>query len=415
MTTELPSEVEVELASEQLGGQSRVGIMRRVGSGPGAIISFAYDRDWIDTRRAFTIDPSHGLYPGDQFPAHGQIAGIFADASPDRWGRTLLERRERLRAEAESRRLRALGEWDFLLGVSDRLRMGGLRFVTAAGRYLDDDDDGVPPSARLRELEQASRELEDPMHSRQPGATQRLRLLLAPWASLGGARPKTSFSGEDGALWLAKFPSRGDRHDVGACEYLLNELATRARIEVPETRLLRLAGDHRTFAARRFDRDGAARRLYASAMTLTGKQDHDEASYLDVTLAIADYGAPGYIEADLEQLFRRVVFNVLTAHRDDHLRNHGFLRSMEGWRLSPAFDLNPVPTLAEHQLAINDSNRAPDLDVILETASFYRLEPTAARVIADEVREAIRGWREVAQVFELTRTDTDLLESALPA
>jgi serine/threonine-protein kinase HipA len=415
MTTELPSEVEVEIASEELGGQFRIGMLRRIGSGPGAIVSFAYDRDWIGTRQAFTIDPSHGLYQGDQFPAHGQIAGIFADTSPDRWGRTLLERRERLRAEADSRRPRPLGEWDFLLGVSDQLRMGGLRFLTAVRRYLDDDDDGVPPPARLRELEQASREFEDPSHRPRTGSAERLRLLLAPGASLGGARPKTTFSGEDGALWLAKFPSRSDRHDVGACEYLLNKLANRAGIDVPETKLLRLASDHRTFAARRFDRDGSDRRLYASAMTLTGKQDHDEASYLDVTLAIADHGAPAYIEADLEQLFRRVVFNVLSAHRDDHLRNHGFLRSREGWRLSPAFDLNPVPTLAEHQLAIDDSNRTPDLEVVLETASFYRLQSAAARVIADEVREAIASWREVAQVFELTRTDTDLLESALPA
>lgn len=415
MTIELPSEVEVELASEELGGPRRIGTLRRVGSGPGAIVSFAYKPEWIDTGQAFTIDPSHGLYPGDQFPARGQIGGIFADTSPDRWGRTLLERRERLRAEAESRRPRALGEWDFLLGVSDRLRMGGLRFVTAAGRYLDDDDDGVPPPARLRELEQASRELEDPEHPPRTGGAERLILLLAPGASLGGARPKTTFSGEDGALWLAKFPSRGDRHDVGACEYLLNELASRAGIEVPETRLLRLAGEHRTFAARRFDREGLKRRLYASAMTLTGKQDHDEASYLDVALAIADYGASGYIDADLEQLFRRVAFNVLTAHRDDHLRNHGFLRFKEGWRLSPAFDINPVPTLAEHQLAIDDSNRSPDLDVVLETASFYRLQSTEARVIADEVREAIGGWREAAQAFELTRTDIDLLGSALAA
>jgi len=414
MTVELPAEVEVELAPGELGGPQRIGILRRVGSGPGAVISFAYDRDWVDTRQAFVIDPSHGLYPGDQFPAHGRIAGIFADTCPDRWGRTLLERRERLRAEAESRRPRALGEWDFLLGVSDRLRMGGLRFVTVGARYLDDDEEGVPPPARLRELEQASREFEDPSRPPRTGGAERLRLLLAPGASLGGARPKATFSGDDGTLWLAKFPSRNDRHDVGACEYLLNELASRAGIEVPETKLLRLAGDYRTFAARRFDRDGAERRLYASAMTLTGKQDHDDASYLDVALAIADHGATGYIGADLEQLFRRVMFNVLTAHRDDHLRNHGFLRTEDGWRLSPAFDLNPVPTLAEHQLAVDDSNREPDLAVVLETAPFYRISSSAARAIADEVRAAIAEWRQLARVVELTATERDLLAIAMP-
>ena len=301
-----------------------------------------------------------------------------------------------------------------MLGVSDRLRMGGLRFVTADGRYLDDDADGVPPPARLRDLEQASREIEDPSLASRAGGAERLRLLLAPGASLGGARPKTTFSGEDGTLWLAKFPSRNDRHDVGACEYLLNDLARRAGIDVPETRLLRLAGDHRTFAARRFDRDGAERRLYASAMTLTGKQDHDDASYLDVALAIADHGAPGSVAADLAQLFRRVVFNVLTAHRDDHLCNHGFLRTEGGWRLAPAFDLNPVPSFTEHQLALDDASHEPDLDVVLETAPFYRLSASAARAIADDVRGVIADWRGVARATELTAAENDLLASALP-
>ena len=416
MSRELPAEVAVELDAAELGGPVRVGTLRRVPSPSGAVVAFAYDEAWFARRDAFVIDPAHGLYAGVQYPRAGDsIAAAFTDAAPDRWGRTLLERREAMWARDEGRHRRSLGEWEFLLGVSDFSRMGALRFVDAGGRYLDDEPPSVLPLAGLRELEAAACELERPSRAGRPLEAERLALLLAPGSSLGGARPKATFEGADGALWIAKFPSRMDRHDVGACELVLNDLAARAGIAVPEHRLLELGDGYRTFAARRFDRTPERRRLYASAMTMTSRRDRDDASYLDIALAIADHGAPRHIREDLGQLFRRVAFNVLVSHRDDHLRNHGLLRTPEGWRLAPAFDLNPTPRKPGHELSIDGSVHRGDLDVLRETAPFYRLTGSAAEVIIDEVQLAIATWRDAARAVDLGRSELDVLEDAIGA
>jgi len=414
MSRELPAEVAVELDAAELGGPVPVGGLRRVPSPSGAVVAFAYDEAWLARRDAFVIDPSHGLYAGDQYPRAGDtIAAAFTDAAPDRWGRTLLERREAVGARDEGRSRRTLGEWEFLLGVSDYSRMGALRFADRDGRYLDDEPPGVPPLAGLRELEAAARELEHPSRGARSREAERLAILLAPGSSLGGARPKATFLGEDGALWIAKFPSRMDRHDVGACELVLNDLAARAGIEVPEHRLLALGDGHRTFAARRFDRAPGTRRLYASAMTMTSRRDRDDASYLDIALAIADHGAPGRIGDDLAQLFRRAAFNVLASHRDDHLRNHGFLRMAEGWRLAPAFDLNPVPGKPEHELSLDGSIHRGDLEVLRETAPFYRLSGEEAEAVIDEVRAALATWRRLVRGLDLGAAEVDVLEDAI--
>lgn len=416
MSHELPAEVAVELDAAELDGPVRVGTLRRVPSPSGAVVAFAYDEAWLARRDAFVIDPAHGLYAGVQYPQAGDsIAAAFTDAAPDRWGRTLLERREAMWARDEGRHRRSFGEWEFLLGVSDFSRMGALRFVDAGGRYLDDEPPSVPPLAGLRELEAAARELERPSRAGRSLDAERLALLLAPGSSLGGARPKATFEGADGGLWIAKFPSRMDRHDVGACELVLNDLAARAGITVPEHRLLELGDGYRTFAARRFDRTPETRRLYASAMTMTSRRDRDDASYLDIALAIADHGASGHIREDLGQLFRRVAFNVLVSHRDDHLRNHGLLRTPEGWRLAPAFDLNPTPRKPEHELSLDGSVHRGDLDVLRETAPFYRLSALAAEGIIDEVQAAIATWRDAIRGVDLGSSELDVLEDAIGA
>ena len=414
MSRELPSEVTVELDAAELGGPARVGSLRRVPSATGGVVAFAYDAAWLARSDTFVIDPAHGLYPGDQYPRAGDtIATALTDAAPDRWGRMLLERREAGRAREEGRTRRTLGEWEFLLGVSDFSRMGAMRFADAEGRYLDDEPPAVPSQAGLRELEAAARALEHPSRGDRSREAERLALLLAPGSSLGGARPKATFSGDDGALWIAKFPSRTDRHDVGACELVLNDLAAQAGIEVPEHRLLALGEGHRTFAARRFDRLADSRRPYASAMTMTARRDREAASYLDIALAIADYGAPGWIRSDLGQLFRRAAFNVLASHRDDHPRNHGFLRTADGWRLAPAFDLNPVPGKPEHELSLDGAIHQGDLAVLRETAAFYRLSGLEAAVIIDEVRGALGAWRDVVRGLNLGAAELDVLEDAI--
>lgn len=401
--------VDVRLDTPETAGSRAVGSLRRSRSGSRIAISFAYERTWLDWRVTFALDPSLQPYDGDQYQPHGGLPGIFADAAPDRWGRTLLERREALLARREGRSVRRLDEWDFLLGVSDVTRMGALRLAEPDGdRLLDDSTLSVPPMARLRELQHWARKVESGAIRTEHEEDAWLALLVAPGSSLGGARPKATFAAEDGTLWLAKFPSSSDDHDVGAWEFVVTELARGAGIEVPEPRLLSLGGQHRTFAARRFDRSGSARHHYASAMTMTGKRDGDDASYLDLLRAIEDHGAVRSLEADLHQLFRRGVFNVLASNRDDHLRNHGFLRSKEGWRLAPAFDLNPAPDKPEHGLSLDGTLRIPEISLIEESAAFYRLTASQARLIVDEVRTAIGKWRLIAAAAGLPRDEIDL-------
>ena len=404
-------QVTVELDDDELGGPIDIGVLRRNRAAGGSIVGFSYSDEWLARKDAFVIDPLHGLYPGDQWPRDGHIDRIFTDAATDRWGRTLLARQEGQAARTENRPRQTLDEWDFLLGISDVSRMGALRLRASDGRYVDDAD-GVPPLTRLPELVAAAREIERPSRDTRKQALS-LALLLAPGSSLGGARPKAGFRESDGSLWIAKFPSRTDTRDMAACEWVLNELAAAAGIDVPDHGLLEVAGGHHSFLARRFDRTANSRRLYASAMTLLSRRDHEEASYLDIALAIADYGERGAIDGELASLFRRLVFNVLTSHRDDHLRNHGFLRTRAGWRLAPAFDLNPMPDMAEHSLAIDTSDHVGDINITLSTAAFYRLSESQAEIIVGEVRDALSGWERVAKSAQLGPYEMETLAEAL--
>jgi serine/threonine-protein kinase HipA len=400
----------VHLDAEELGPAGAVATLAREGAGGREVISFAYESRWVGTPRGFPLDPSLALFEGEQYTQ--ALPGILADAAPDRWGRTLLERREGQRARQEDRRPRQLGEWDFLVGVDDQTRMGALRLTpVGGGPFLSDERQPVPPLARLRELEHWARQAEEGLSDELEEDERWLSMLVAPGSSLGGARPKASYVDEDG-LWIAKFPSHEDRHDVGAWEYVVSRLAGAAGVEVPETRLLSLGSAYRTFCTRRFDRVGDRRRLYASAMTLTGRRDHEEASYLDIAKAIVDLGDPAAIEFDLHQLFRRVAFNVMTANRDDHLRNHGFLRTAHGWRLTPAFDVNPSPRKMEHSLALNESLRLPDLNLVIETAPYYRLSGGQAEEIVAEIRTAVAGWPELAREARLPAEELERIGAA---
>lgn len=403
--------VVVHLDAPEIGPERAVGTLVRERAAAKSVISFAYEPEWVAAHGSFSIDPSLPLFEGEQYSP--VLPGVFADAAPDRWGRTLLERREALEARREGRRQRPLDDWDFLVGVNDLTRMGALRLARASdGVYVDDGPLSVPPSTRLRDLAHWARELEHGLPQAMSDENRWIATLVAPGSSLGGARPKASFLGDDGALWIAKFPSREDRHDVGGWEYVVSRLAADAGIEVPETTLLRLGSAYRTFCARRFDRLGNRRRLYASAMTLGGRRDHEDASYLDVARAIVDLGDPAAIEEDLHQLFRRVVFNVLTSNRDDHLRNHGFLRASHGWRLAPAFDVNPSPQKQEHSLTLNDSLRIPDIDVVRETAPLYRLSAVQADGMIAEVRSAVSRWPAAARDAGLPGEEIEWLAGA---
>jgi serine/threonine-protein kinase HipA len=397
--------VAVEVGDPRLGLDGPIGHLSHDRRRPPGTFSFEYTRQWLDHPTTVAIDPALPLAPGETH--RRSLPGVFADASPDRWGRLLLDRREQLLARRGGRPPRTLGDWDYLLGVQDETRMGALRLRDDAGRFLAQQQLAVPPLAELREVEHLAQAFEQgrPM---PPGDDERwLATLIAPGSSLGGARPKATFRDPDGSLWLAKFPSLNDRRDMGAWEYVLHRLAGRAGVTVPQARLLNLGSAHHTFCTRRFDRSDGGRRLYASAMTLTGRSDREPASYLDIAVAQEQYGDADTLDEDLHQLYRRAVFNVRAAHRDDHLRNHGFLHDGRGWRPSPAFDLNPLPELAFHALALDDTSTVPSLETVRAGAPLYRLSPAEADQIIEEVADALLLWRQVAREAGLPRQEID--------
>ncbi len=411
---------EVIVAVDAWSGEAprRAGWLRRAGVAERSDIAFEYDQPWLDAAGTFNLDPSLEPRPSEQRrPTAAQLHPIFTDAAPDRWGQRLLDRRELELAKREGRKARPLDPFDYLIRVNDATRMGALRLQRPSdGRFIDDSQLGVPPKAELRELEAAADRLERGTKASEDERSAWLEKLLAPGASLGGARPKASFENTDGALWIAKFPAPNDLRDKGAWEYVLGQLAMQAGVTVPEHALLSLGLTHHTFVARRFDRAGSHRRMFASAMTLLDRSDHpDDAGYLDIAAAIELHGTPtaSAIGEDLEQLFRRVVFGAVTGHRDDHLRNHGFLHDGTGWRLSPAFDLNPMPEKAAHELAFDDAGtRTADLEAIAATARHYRLNTQQAAHIIAEVKGAVSVWRPVAKNVGIDRDEQELVAAA---
>lgn len=403
---------EVHLDALELGYSGLVGYIYRDRERTALPVSFEYAAEWL-VEHPFMLDPRLALYTGEQHPVGTSVSfGIFLDSAPDRWGRVLMERREAVRARAEGRPRRVLREMDYLLGVNDVTRQGALRFRRPDGPFLDTSPLPIPSVTDLAELEAICDRLDAEGAEALPEYERWLSLLIAPGSSLGGARPKANFVEDDGALWIAKFPARNDTYDVGAWEFVTHCLAAKAGIRVPQARMRRLASRHHTFCVKRFDRLGASRRMYASAMTLLERQDGDGGSYLELAEFIGMQGAAGCVEADLEQLFRRVLFNVLVGNRDDHLRNHGFMRAPSGWRLSDAFDMNPSLAKDVHALAIDEANPEPDIEVAMATAGFYRLSQARALDVLREVVAAVAPWAAVAKAHGLPRDEIDRMAPA---
>jgi serine/threonine-protein kinase HipA len=401
----------------------RLGVLHaRAGNGR-EVFDFEYDEAALGRPEiaAVALDPRLPPLRGPQHAARGHSNfGLFCDASPDGWGRLLMQRRlERLqRTGALDKRYR-LVESDYLLGVHDGFRTGALRFkLQEQGPFLDDQDDvAAPPFVRLRELEAASRALEDEtLPPDSPRIDAWLRMLVAPGGSLGGARPKACVVDDSGALWIAKFPSIKDKHDVGAWELVVQSLALACGMRVPEARTQKFNSGQNTFLVKRFDRNAdGGRTHFASAMTLTGRQDGDDASsgtsYLELARVLIDHGAN--TAADLAELWSRIVFNMLVSNTDDHLRNHGFLLEPgRGWRLSPAYDMNPVAGAGGLRLNVSETDNARDLDLALSVAPFFRVKWPDARAIVDRLRAVVSQWLVVATRLGITARERDSMADA---
>jgi serine/threonine-protein kinase HipA len=382
------------------------------------IISFEYDRTWIKGKYKFQIDPQLLLYEGPFHATDGaENFGVFLDSSPDRWGRTLMHRREALLAKEEKRPLKTLRSSDFLLGVYDLTRMGGLRFKLD-GLFVDCSDlNPTPPWTSLRELENACFLLESDTTDDNLNISSQLKLLFTPGSSLGGARPKANVLDVDKHLWIAKFPSKDDLKDVGAWEAVANMLAKRCKINLSESKVQKFAAKHHTFLTKRFDRLAGEKRIhFASAMTLLERRDGDSfrsgVSYLEFVDFIIQYGAASKVSRDLEEMWRRIVFSIAITNSDDHLRNHGFLLSEEGWELSPAYDINPNEDGSGLSLNISWDSNALDYDLALDVAADFRIAPKRASEIVAQIKKEVRLWREVASEFGISRSEQERMSQA---
>jgi serine/threonine-protein kinase HipA len=406
--------VEVWADWDELHGPLRMGALHATPTRGKETFSFEYDQAWLDAGHSQALDPALRFHRGPQYLNPGRPNfGLFLDSSPDRWGRVLMQRREALRARRQERKERRLVESDYLLGVYDGHRLGGLRYRIGDGPFLDDDADlASPPWTSLRELVQASLRVETDDDVSDAQREKWLRMLIAPGRSLGGARPKASVVDPGRRLWIAKFPSVRDMDDVGAWERVAHGLAQRAGVVVPPSMCRRFGSRHHTFLSRRFDRTDRGQRIhFASAMTLLERSDGDEgASYLDLADLLVRQGAhPG---RDLEQLWRRIVFFVCISNSDDHLRNHGFLLESRGWSLAPAYDVNPVADSAGLTLNISETDNAQDLALVRDVAATFRLKAGRADEIIDEVVSAVRKWRAEADAAGLSRAEQDRMADA---
>lgn len=382
------------------------------------VFSFTYDFDWLRRRQSYALDPSLQLLQGVQYAPVGQANfGLFLDSSPDRWGRFLMNRREAQLAREEDRPERKLLESDYLLGVYDEYRMGALRFsVNTGGPFLDNNKAcASPPWASLRELEHASLQLEKDKSGTSIHYKKWLHMLIAPGGSLGGARPKASVIDENKHLWIAKFPSVNDEHDVGAWEMLTYQLARSAGVIMADAKIDKFNSRHHTFLSRRFDRAEAGDRIhFASAMTLLQRSEGDDysvgASYLELAQFLIQQGAEPM--NDLEQLWRRIVFFICVSNVDDHLRNHGFIHQQNGWILSPAYDVNPVANADGLKLNISETDNSLDLALAKEVAENFRIKPQQADQIIKETVAVVKAWRQVATSLKISKNEQDKMASA---
>ncbi|MBR0273056.1 MAG: HipA domain-containing protein [Bacteroidaceae bacterium] len=367
---------------------------------------FEYSREWLKRYGGILLSGDLMNVPSLQHPrGNDNVFGFVKDSFPDRWGRLLLDRRERLAAQSEGRPTRKLTNYDYLIGIEDFTRMGGIRYkeedsndyINASDKYL------VPPIESLRALCDACHEIELAEERNELPEQRWLDQLIDPGTSLGGARPKANVVDTDGTLYVAKFPSKKDLENTELIEHFSHQLAAKAGIHVAKTRTIRISKDRDLLLSERFDRTKDGRRIhFASAMSLLGLDDGAGSSTGNGYLDIVDFILHGCtdVRQNLRELYRRVAFNVMFGNTDDHFRNHGFLLTPKGWTLSPAYDINPGAK--SHQCLLIDSyTEQSDINALLSASENYLLEITEASEIVEEVRTVIKDWRQTATELQI--------------
>lgn len=373
---------------------------------------FCYNDEWLKDYGGLFLSDDLNNYPGQQYTTPGKdIFGCFSDALPDRWGRTLINRREQILAKEENRPVRRLSSFDYLIGIEDFSRMGAFRFKESMnGDYINASEVlRIPPLTDIRELIAASSEIEKSEDENRLPEMRWIAQLVQPGSSLGGARPKASVIDENRILYIAKFPSRKDDYNVGLWEHFSHLLAKKAGVNAAETRVISTSYKYHTLLSRRFDRREDGKRIhFASAMTLLGLNDGDNANTGNGYLDMVDFILQNCtnVEDNLKELYRRVAFNICIGNTDDHFRNHGFLLTAKGWTLSPAYDMNP--TLNEYQsLLINSHSNKSDLNELLNACEEYMLQKQSAQQIISEVLNAVKEWQSLATRLGIAKSEQE--------
>ena len=367
---------------------------------------FEYSHQWLKKYGGILLSGDLMNVPSLQHPrGNDNVFGFVKDSFPDRWGRLLLDRRERLIAQSEGRPVRVLTNYDYLIGIEDFTRMGGIRYkeedgegyINASAKYL------VPPIESLSALCEACHEIELAEERNELPEQRWLDQLIDPGSSLGGARPKANVMDTNGTLYVAKFPSKKDLENTELIEHFSHQLAAKAGIHVAKTRTIKISKDRDLLLSERFDRTKDGRRIhFASAMSLLGLDDGAGSGTGNGYLDIVDFilHACTDVRQNLRELYRRVAFNVLFGNTDDHFRNHGFLLTPKGWTLSPAYDINPGAK--SHQCLLIDSyTEQSDINVLLSACESYMIERQEAIEIIEEVRAAIKDWRKTAAQLQI--------------
>lgn len=376
------------------------------------VFSFENAPDWLIYKKFRALDPDLSHFSGKQYlPADKSNFGMFLDSSPDRWGRMLMRRREVINARLENRPSRALTEADYLLGVYDGNRMGALRFkLSPDGEFMDNNKAmATPPWTSIRDLEYASLQLEKEDIRDDAEYAKWLNMLIAPGSSLGGARPKANILDNSGALWIAKFPSGHDTKNMGAWEAVTAEMARKCGIEMAESRAQKFSNKQHTFLTKRFDRIDGKRIHFASAMTLLGYTDGADSAEGVSYLELAEWIGRNCdnVSQNLEQLWRRIIFNIAVSNCDDHLRNHGFLLTPKGWTLSPAYDINPDEHGMGLKLNVSEDDNSLDFELALNVADYFGLNTAKANTILVQIRDTVSLWQQIAARQGISRSEQE--------
>lgn len=363
--------------------------------------SFEFSHEWLKRHGNVILSGDVVNVYGRQYPRqNSRVFGFVKDTFPDRWGRLLLDRRERILANEEGRPVRSLTNYDYLVGIEDLTRMGGIRYSRSeGGAFINAEPQySVPPLESLRALCDACGEIEAAEERGLLPGQRWLDQLVNPSSSLGGARPKANVVGRDGILFVAKFPSKKDLEDTELIEHFSHIMAREAGVSVANTRVVPINRGRHLLLSERFDRtENGKRRHFASAMSLLGLDDGCGASTGNGYLDIVDFIVQGCtdVQKNLHELYRRVAFNILFGNTDDHFRNHGFILTSKGWTLAPAYDINPSTTT--HQcLLINESTEESDIDILLKSCESYMLQHNDAASIIEEVTAVVRDWQRIA-------------------